>query len=73
VTGEVFSAIASVLKEQGRLELRGFGTFLVKKRKGRIGRIISKNEPIKVPGYKTVVFVPGKDLKRIEQDEHYIR
>jgi DNA-binding protein HU-beta len=66
VTEEVFSAIVSVLKEQGRLELRGFGTFLVRKRKARIGRIISKNEVIKVPGYKTAVFVPGKDLKRID-------
>ena len=65
VTEEVFSAISSILKEQGRLELRGFGTFLKKVRKARIGRIISLNKPIKVPGYKTVVFVPGKDLKRI--------
>ena len=65
VTGEVFSAISLALKESGRLELRGFGTFLVKMRKARIGRIISLNKPIKVPGYKTVVFVPGKDIKRI--------
>ncbi|MFH0775533.1 MAG: HU family DNA-binding protein [bacterium] len=65
VTEEVFSAISSILKEEGRLELRGFGTFLKKVRKARIGRIISLNKPIKVPGYKTVVFVPGKDLKRI--------
>ncbi|MEK9149666.1 MAG: HU family DNA-binding protein [Candidatus Desantisbacteria bacterium] len=65
VVEKVFSAISSILKEEGRIELRGFGTFLVKKRKERIGRIISLNKPIKVPGYKTVVFVPGKDLKRI--------
>ncbi|MDI6751594.1 MAG: HU family DNA-binding protein [bacterium] len=65
VVEKVLSAISSILKEEGRLELRGFGTFLVKKRKERIGRIISLNKPIKVPGYKTVVFVAGKDLKRI--------
>ncbi|MBU1262454.1 HU family DNA-binding protein [bacterium] len=65
VVGEVFSAISFLLKESGRLELRGFGTFLVKMRKARIGRIISLNKSIKILGYKTVVFVPGKDIKRI--------
>jgi nucleoid DNA-binding protein len=45
--------------------LRGFGTFVVKKRKERVGRIIATGEIVKIPERKTVVFVPGKALKRV--------
>lgn len=52
-----FNEILSVLAEGGRIEIRGFGVFNIKKRKARIGRnprtgeIVSVSENI-VPYFK---------------------
>lgn len=40
--------------------LRGFGTFLLKKRAEKLGRIISKNTAIVVPAHIAPVFKPAK-------------
>ncbi len=40
--------------------LRGFGTFLLKKRAEKLGRIISKNTAIVVPAHIAPVFKPSK-------------
>ena len=45
-------------------ELRGFGTFLVKERKGRQNaRNPKTGESVEVPDRKTAVFRPGRELK----------
>ncbi len=47
--------------------LRGFGTFTLKKRKRKIGRIIKKNEAIVIPEHYIPHFKPAdvfKDLVR---------
>ncbi|URA09851.1 HU family DNA-binding protein [Thermospira aquatica] len=51
------------LGEDDRIELRGFGTFGVKKRKARVARNPKTGEEVKVPSRKTPFFKPGKELK----------
>jgi DNA-binding protein HU-beta len=44
--------------------LRGFGSFGLKKRAAKIGRIISKNTPIKIPAHFIPAFKPSKKFIR---------
>ena len=61
----VLNAIAKGLKKDKNktVQLIGFGTFRVKKRKARKGVNPRTGEKIKIPASKTVVFRPGKALK----------
>lgn len=42
--------------------LRGFGTFLLKKRAEKTGRNISKNTAIKIPAHMIPAFKPAKEF-----------
>ncbi len=42
--------------------LRGFGTFLLKKRAEKLGRIISKNTAIVVPAHTVPAYKPSKEF-----------
>lgn len=55
--------IGDALKDQGRLALAGFGTFVVSERKAREGRNPQTGTPIKIPATRVVKFKPGKQLK----------
>ncbi len=59
----VFDGITNILKKGGRVELRGFGSFKVKKYKGYKGRNPKTGEPIKVKAKKLPFFKCGKELK----------
>ncbi len=52
------------LKEDDRIELRGFGTFGIKKRKARVARNPKTGEEVKVPDRKTPFFKPGREMKQ---------
>jgi len=51
------------LGENDRIELRGFGTFGVKRRKARVARNPKTGAEVQVPSRKTPFFKPGKELK----------
>ncbi|RMD85626.1 MAG: HU family DNA-binding protein [Candidatus Dadabacteria bacterium] len=57
------ASIAKGIKKDKRLSLSGFGTFTVRKRKGRIGRNPRTGEEIKIAASKTVGFKPAPALK----------
>ncbi|MCL2084983.1 MAG: HU family DNA-binding protein [Oscillospiraceae bacterium] len=59
----VFDAITDGLKEEGKVQLVGFGAFEVKNRSARMGRNPKTKEPIQIPASKVPVFKPGKALK----------
>lgn len=40
--------------------LRGFGSFIIKERKAKIGRNISKKSAIKIPAHSIPAFKPAK-------------
>lgn len=48
-----------------RIELRGFGVFLVKRRKSGIGRNPKTGEVVQIPPGWTDRFKPGKDLQNL--------
>lgn len=62
--GELFQMIKSAILSGRVVELRGFGTFAVKVRKGRSrARNPRTGETVQVADHGVVVFRPGKELK----------
>ena len=55
--------IHGLKKDKRGVQLVGFGSFKVRKRKGRMGRNPQTGEPIKIKQSKTVTFKAGKALK----------
>ena len=55
-----FKEVKSSLKEGESVYIRGFGSFIVKKRAKKIGRNIKKNVAIEIPEHYIPVFKPAK-------------
>lgn len=56
-------ALAS--KDDGKVELRGFGSFRVRSRRARQGRNPQTGQPVQVPPKRVPYFKPGKELKAL--------
>ncbi len=52
--------IREAMAEGNNVYLRGFGSFVVKTRKKKIGRLIRKNVAIEIPEQKMPAFKPAK-------------
>jgi len=63
VVATVFERIADALSRGGRVELRGFGAFTVRRRAARIGRNPRTGEAVEVSPKGLPHFKPGKDLR----------
>ena len=59
----LFDAMKSALQRGERIELRGFGVFVVKPRKRGVGRNPRTGEVTDIPPGKTIRFKPGKELQ----------
>ena len=59
----VFDSMAKTLKEGGRIEIRGFGSFSLHFRPPRIGRNPKTGESVALPGKHVPHFKPGKELR----------
>jgi len=60
-TVEAFmKSIRNAMAEGKNVYLRGFGTFVVKKRAEKIGRNISKNTTVVIPAHYIPSFKPAK-------------
>ena len=55
----VFEAVAAQLAGNGRVELRGFGTFCTRGREARTGRNPRTGEAVAVDGKRVPYFKPG--------------
>lgn len=63
-----FDAIVETLLEEGRIELRNFGVFEVKRRKARKARNPRTGEKVDVEPKNVVTFQPGKEMEeRVRQ------
>lgn len=58
-----FDSLKNALKSGERIELRGFGVFVVKPRKSGIGRNPRTGAEVPIPPGKTVRFKPGKEIR----------
>lgn len=59
----VLDEIGTALAEDGRVELRGFGAFSVRKRDARTGRNPRTGDTVKVEAKRVPFFKPGKELR----------
>jgi integration host factor subunit beta len=59
----VLDEIAVALAAGGRVELRGFGAFSVRKREARTGRNPRTGAAVKVAAKRVPFFKPGKELR----------
>jgi nucleoid DNA-binding protein len=68
IVQRVFDGIRETLVEEGRIELRNFGVFEVKRRKPRQARNPRTGEKVSVPERVVVTFKPGREMeKRVSQ------
>jgi len=62
VVDSLFNAMKEALAQGRRIELRGFGVFVVKARKRGVGRNPRTGAEVPIPPGKTIRFKPGKEL-----------
>ena len=63
VVETIFESIIGALQKGDKLEIRGFGSFRTRPRKGRIGRNPKTGEQVQVPAKRIPFFKPSKELK----------
>ena len=63
IVQKTFDAIVETLVEDGRIELRNFGVFEVKKRAARKARNPRTGTRVDVPTKFVVTFKPGKEME----------
>jgi integration host factor subunit beta len=59
----VFDSIIEALQKGEKIEIRGFGSFRTRERRGRVGRNPKTGEKVEVPAKKIPFFKPSKELK----------
>jgi DNA-binding protein HU-beta len=59
----VFTSLKEALRRGERIELRGFGVFVVKPRKSGVGRNPRTGQEVAIPPGKTIRFKPGKEIR----------
>jgi nucleoid DNA-binding protein len=64
VIQRAFDGITETLLSEGRIELRNFGVFEVKRRKPRKARNPRTGERVNVPAKMVVTFKPGKEMEQ---------
>jgi integration host factor subunit beta len=74
IVQKTFDAIVETLVGEGRIELRNFGVFEVKKRAARKARNPRTGDRVDVPEKFVVTFKPGKEMeekvRQLEEREH---
>jgi integration host factor subunit beta len=63
IVDAVFSSIVAALQQGEKIELRGFGTFKLRRRESRTGRNPKTGVGVVVPAKKVPAFKPGKALR----------
>ncbi|REJ82253.1 MAG: integration host factor subunit beta [Acidobacteria bacterium] len=69
VVNTVLSSIVGSLRDGEKIELRGFGSFRIRKRGSRIGRNPKTGDRVKVPPKRIPYFKPGKELRELLNDD----
>ena len=74
IVQKTFDTIVEALVSDGRIELRNFGVFEVKKRAARKARNPRTGDKVQVPEKFVVTFKPGKEMEaRVRQLEEQQR
>ena len=65
IVDTVFGNIAAALQQGEKVELRGFGSFRLRRREPRRGRNPRTGDRVDVPPRRVAYFKPGKELKEL--------
>ena len=65
IVDTVFGSIVETLHRGERVELRGFGSFRLRRREPRRGRNPRTGDRVEVPSKRVAYFKPGKELKEL--------
>ena len=65
IVDAVFSSIVEALQRGDKIELRGFGSFKVRRRGSRTGRNPKTGAGVTVPAKRVPHFKPGKELREL--------
>ena len=65
IVNTVFRNIAAALHQGEKVELRGFGSFRLRRREPRRGRNPRTGDRVDVPPRRVPYFKPGKELKEL--------
>jgi integration host factor subunit beta len=63
VVDAFLDAVKEALAEQHNIEIRGFGTFKIRRRKTRMARNPRTGDPVEVAARPVPVFKPSKELR----------
>jgi integration host factor subunit beta len=63
IVNAVFDSMTDALAKGERIEIRGFGSFRTRQRRGRTGRNPKTGAKVEVPPKKIPFFKPSKELK----------
>jgi integration host factor subunit beta len=70
IVDTVFRSIIDALHRGEKIELRGFGSFRLRRREPRKGRNPKTGDRVDVPSKQVPYFKPGKELKELINREH---
>ncbi|MGH9774849.1 MAG: HU family DNA-binding protein [Candidatus Acidiferrales bacterium] len=70
VVETIFESIIQSLQENDKIEIRGFGSFRTRQRRGRIGRNPKTGAKVEVPPKRIPFFKPSKELKDFVNTPH---
>jgi integration host factor subunit beta len=65
----IFDSIVKALREDDKIEIRGFGSFRTRQRQARIGRNPKTGSRVDVPAKRIPYFKPSKELKDLVNAE----
>jgi integration host factor subunit beta len=65
VVGSIFDGIVRALRSGNKVEIRGFGSFHTRQRRGRIGRNPKTGARVEVPPKRIPSFKPSKELREL--------
>lgn len=63
VVDTIFDSVVKALRASDKVEIRGFGSFRTRQRRGRMGRNPKTGEKVEVPPKRIPFFKPSKELK----------
>jgi integration host factor subunit beta len=65
----LLSSITEALSEGDKVELRGFGSFRIRKRNPREGRNPKTGDTVQIPAKRVPFFKAGKELREMVDDQ----
>ncbi|MEO6682933.1 MAG: HU family DNA-binding protein [Ginsengibacter sp.] len=67
----LFKEIKGTLGEGENIYIRGFGSFILKRRAAKIGRNIKKNTAVEIPEHYIPAFKPSKEFVQDIKDKNF--